>query len=427
MKKRWAGRTLLVAIGALATLVACLAYLNVTPAQRGLAQLVQDVSPVQSTQFKRETNALLGFPQTQGNSVSDYQDGDAYFPAILADIRAAKSSIDLETYIFRDGAIAQRFVAALSERAHAGVSVHVLADRLGSRGSNRLSAALRAAGVHFQYFRPVTWPNFDRINNRTHRKLLIVDGRVGWTGGFGIDDAWLGDARGPHQKRDMMFRVEGPVVAQMQSIFLENWKHTTGEVLAGAAYFPELDSSGHTVAQMQASAPKGGRQDGELMFLLAIEGAQTSIDMEASYFIPDKLMKHALLAARKRGVRIRVIMPGPYVDGPVTGDASQAGWGDYLEAGVQMYTFQASLFHAKLLVVDDYLTVAGSSNFDYRSFDLNDEADLIVYDSPFANRMTSVFERDLTKCDQVSLAQWHRRSWKLKTADWFWGLMATQL
>lgn len=418
---------MLVGAGALAMLVACLAYLNVMPAQRGLAEHLRPVSPVQSEQFRRETNALLGFPQTQGNSVADYQDGDGYFPPILADIRAAKSSIDLETYIFRDGAIAQRFVAALSERARAGVSVHVLADRLGSRGSDRLSAALSTAGVHFQYFRPVTWPNFDRINNRTHRKLLIVDGRIGWTGGFGIDDAWLGDARGPHQKRDMMFRVDGPVVAQMQSIFQENWKHTTGRVLLGAAYFPVLETNGHTVAQMQGSAPKGGRQDGELMFLLAIEGARTSIDMEASYFIPDKLMHDALLAARKRGVRIRVIMPGPYVDGPVTGDASEAGWRDYLEAGVQMYTFQASLFHAKLLVVDDYLTVAGSSNFDYRSFNLNDEADLIVYDSPFASRMTGVFEDDLTKCDPVTLAQWQHRPWKQKMADGFWGLMATQL
>jgi cardiolipin synthase len=427
MKTKWARRTLLVGVGALAMWLACLAYLNVTPAERGLAQYVRQVSPVQSAQFKRETNALLGFPQTQGNDATDYQDGDGYFPVILADIRAAKSSIDLETYIFRDGAIAQRFVAALSERARAGVSVQVLADRLGSRGSDRLSAELRAAGVHFQYFRPVTWPNFDRINNRTHRKLLIVDGRIGWTGGFGIDDAWLGDARGPHQKRDMMFRVDGPVVAQMQSIFQENWKHTTGRVLLGASYFPELQASGHTLAQMQGSAPKGGRQDGELMFLLAIEGAQTSIDMEASYFIPDKLMHDALLAARKRGVRIRVMMPGPYVDGPVTGDASQAGWGDYLQAGVQMYTFQPSLFHAKLLVVDDYLTIAGSSNFDYRSFNLNDEADLIVYDGAFANHMTGVFASDLTKCDPVSLAQWQHRPWKLKVADWFWGLMSTQL
>lgn len=427
MKAQCSSRLLLVAVGALGMLLGALVYLNLTSPKKGLEPVAQHVSPVRDVQFRRETNVLLGFPQTQGNVVVDFQNGDAYFPAMLADIGAARSSINLETYVLRDGAIAQRFVAALGERARAGVAVNVLADRFGSRGSDRLSAALLAARVNFRYFHPVSWRALDRVNNRTHRKLLIVDGGVGWTGGFGIDDAWLGDARGPRQKRDMMFRTEGPVVAQMQSTFQENWGDTTGNLLLGSLYFPEQEAHGNTLAQMQASAPAGGQQSGALMFLLAIKGAQTSIDLEASYFVPDKMLRHALLAACKRGVRVRIILPGPYVDSQVAGDASQAGWGDFLAAGVNMYTFQASLFHAKLLVVDDYLTIGGSSNFDNRSFYLNYEADLIVYDALFAGRMSQVFESDLTRSTPVALGQWQHRPWERRLADWIWGLMATQM
>ncbi|HET7300554.1 MAG TPA: phospholipase D-like domain-containing protein, partial [Oleiagrimonas sp.] len=240
-------------------------------------------------------------------------------------------------------------------------------------------------------------------------------------------DLWSGDADSSKVKRDMMFRVLGPVVARMQGLFGNNWVTTTGNLLTGEAYYPTLSAQGHMSVQLQASAPRGGRRNVELMFLLAIRGARSKIDLEAAYFVPDDLMRRALLDALARGVHVRIIMPGPYIDSTITLDASQATWGVYLAAGASIYRFQPSMLHSKLMIVDDALVIGGSSNFDYRSFDLNDEADLMIYNRDFAKRMTEVFNQDIAQSRHVSLKEWKQRPWTRKFVDSFWSFMAPQL
>ncbi|HET7266711.1 MAG TPA: phospholipase D-like domain-containing protein [Oleiagrimonas sp.] len=427
MSKKWISRIALLVLGAVLMYVIGMAWLNMRVPDTGVEHLVGHVGAVESPQFEREAAALLGSQVISGNTVQDYQNGANFFPPMLADIRSAQVSINLESYIFRDSHIGMRFAKALAERARAGVKVHVLVDWIGSFDSDKVARRLRAAGVKFRYFRPLRWRTLDRLNNRSHRKLMIVDGRIGWTGGFGIDDIWTGHADSGDVKRDMMFRIRGPVVARMQGLFGNDWTTATGNLLAGADYYPSLHEQGHVTVQLQASAPRGGRRNVELMFLLAIRGARSSIDLESAYFVPDPLMRTALLDALSRGVRVRIIVPGHFLDSGITLHASQATWGDYLAAGAKIYRFQPSMLHSKLMIVDDYLVIGGSSNFDYRSFNLNDEADVMIYNRHFARHMDAVYNHDIAQSRRVSLSEWQDRSWTHKFVDDFWWLFSPQL
>ncbi len=419
----WLVRIGLIVAGAVAMAVAGLALLNVLPQETGLTRRLRQVSPVDSPQFQREATTLLGAEVIGGNKVNAYQNGAEFFPAMLDDIRRARKTIDLESYIFRTGEVADRFVAALSERARAGVKVHVIADWIGSRADTSIAKRLRDAGVQFEYYHPLDLSSLDRLNDRTHRKLLIVDGRVAYTGGMGIDDEWRGHANKPDLRRDMMFRIEGPGAAQAQGVFENNWIATTGRALVGKQYEPPLKPSGDVAVQTFASAPGDG-QDMKLMYLLAIEGARSSIDLEASYFVLDRLTRKALLAAQARGVKVRIIVEGKYGHSHLTLDASRAGWGPILAAGAQIYRFQPSRFHSKLMIVDHYLTITGSANFDNRSFRFNDESDSNVYDRDFAGHMTDVFDKDIKHARRVTLQQWKQRPWTQKFVDWLCSLFA---
>jgi cardiolipin synthase len=286
---------------------------------------------------------------------------------------------------------------------------------------------MRAGGVRFEYFHPLYWYSLDRMNNRTHRKLLIVDGKVAFNGGAGIADEWNGNATRPDQWRDMEFRVEGPVAAQMQAIFADNWLSTTGEVLLGDAYYPDAPRAGNTAVQAFASSPDGGSINMELLYLMAINGARRSIDLEAAYFIPDEWTRTALLDALHRGVKVRIVVPGKHVDSPVARGASQQSWGEFLQAGARFFEFQPSLFHNKLMVVDRYLTIGGSANFDERSFKLNDESNLNIPDRAFATHMTAVIDADIKRSREVTLAQWRNRPWMRRVADWLSTFGSSQL
>lgn len=424
--RRWLRPLGLGLAGILCVGLAGLTAANVQPQGRGLAQAPSHVAPVQSAGFQREATALLGSPVTQGDAVTDLQNGDAYFPAMLADIRAAQHSIELESYILRPGHIAQTFVAALSERARAGVKVRMVVDWMGSRGNEADAARLRAAGVEFRFFRPLRLGDLASLNKRTHRKLMVVDDRVAYTGGMGIDDAWLGDARNGKQKRDMMFRIQGPAVARMRAVFEEHWLATGGKPLPAptpAASAP----AGDLPVQVVASADRVGDYKSQRLFLLAIAGARRSIDLQASYFVPDEPARRALLAALARGVKVRIIVEGDHVDGHMVGDASRTYWGSFLDAGAQIYRYRPSLFHSKLMIVDDYLTIAGSANFDSRSFHLNDEANIVVYDGRFARHMAGVFDRDVAVSDAVSPERLRTRPWSQRFTDRFYASFASQL
>ncbi|HEY6893289.1 MAG TPA: cardiolipin synthase, partial [Rhodanobacteraceae bacterium] len=363
-----------------------------------------------------------------GNRIETLKNGDAIFPAMLAAIRSAKHNIDFETYVYWSGQIGRDFADAIAERARAGVKAHVMLDWVGSQKMEKEALATMVdAGARVEFFHPLRWYTVARMNNRTHRKLLVVDGRVGFTGGVGIAEEWTGNAEDPEHWRDTHFRIEGPAVGQMQAVFLDNWMKVTGEVSHGGDYFPPLSSAGESDAQMFASSPNGGSASMELMYLLAIVSAKRSIDLEAAYFIPDDLASEAILDARKRGVEIRVIVPGEHNDAKVTRYASRSTWGPLLEAGVKIFEYQPTMFHCKVMVVDGLFTSVGSTNFDNRSFRLNDEASLNIYDADVAAEQAKIFAEDLARSKEYTLEEWNRRPWWQRLSEWASSIVQIEL
>jgi cardiolipin synthase len=291
-------------------------------------------------------------------------------------------------------------------------------DWLGSeKMTPRLLTEMKDAGVEIERYHALHWYSLGKLNNRTHRKVLIVDGRIGFTGGVGIADEWSGHAQDPNHWRDMHFQIEGPVVAQFQAAFLDNWIKTTGRVLNGEVYFPDLAPIGEMKMQMFMSSPAGGSESMRLMYLMAITAAELSIDIEAAYFIPDELMSRELIKARSRGVRIRILLPDKHIDSETVRIATKRAWGPLLKSGVEIHEYDPTMLHCKMLIFDHYMVSVGSTNFDMRSFELNDEASLNVYDPKFANRMTEVFEADLKLSTPYDYQQWLKRSWFEKTAE----------
>ena len=409
-----------IAITALATLLLVVLSLNFTGPEKKLERKIEHRYAISDPQFRREMGVMLGPAIMPGNHVVDLENGDEIFPAMLAAIRSAQKTITFETYIYWEGKVGKDFADALSERARAGVQVKVTIDWVGSITMDESQLQeMQDAGVHVERYRPLHWYNLGRINNRTHRKLLVIDGRIGFTGGVGIGDPWQGNAQDPDHWRDLHFRIEGPAVSQFQAAFNDNWIKTTGEVLNGAGYFPQLDRAGGMDAHLFISSPSGGSESMHLMFLMAIAAAEHTIDLQAAYFIPDELITKALIAARHRGVRIRVIVPGKNTDSDAARFASKAGWGPLLLAGMEIYEYEPTMFHNKMLIVDGELVSVGSTNFDLRSFRLNDEASLNVYDRDFAQRMTAVFESDLKPTKRYTYQTWKKRPLKEKLFETF--------
>lgn len=378
--------------------------------------------------FLDQLGVLLGPPFLPGATVRALHNGDAIFPPMLAAIRDARVSITFETYIYWSGAIGREFAEALSERARAGVKVHVLLDWVGSvKMDSALIASMTAAGVQVRRFHPPHWSTLGRMNNRTHRKLLLVDGRIGFTGGVGVAPQWTGDAQDPAHWRDSHFEVRGPVVAQMQSVFIDNWIKVTGDVLHGPAYFPLLEAQGQAAAQVFSSSPSGGSESMQLMYLMAITAAEHSIDLSAAYFVPDTLTLQALLAALHRGVRLRIVVPGEHIDSETVRHASRATWGELLQAGATIAEYRPTMFHCKVMIIDGLFTSVGSTNFDNRSFRLNDEATLNIVDRDFASAQTATFEADLALSDPVSHADWQARPLRERAGEWLASLIGHQL
>ncbi len=336
------------------------------------------------------------------NRITTLSNGRGIFPAMLAAIHGARRTINLETYIFGDGEVPREFAAALAERARAGVEVRVILDALGAFSSRSLHPALRAAGVQLQIYRPALWSNPLRYNYRTHRKLLIVDGTIGFTGGAGIADEWNGDARSPQEWRDLHFRVEGPVVAQLQAAFFRNWFLTAHEVLQGPGFFPPLRPAGSVLARAFTNTPSRGGATVELTYHLAIASTRRTLFVENAYFIPDDALVEALCAAARRGVKVKILMPGKHIDQKAVRLASRRRWGRLLAAGVELYEFQPTMVHTKLLIADGLFVTVGSANFDSRSLRINDEANLGVLDAGFARKMTQIFAGDLARSVRVT-------------------------
>jgi len=384
--------------------------LNESPNGKGLTRKVRHRYGLRDPQFRREMSVMLGPSITAGNHVTALHNGDEIFPAMLEAIRGATVSITFETYVYWSGEIGKEFADALSERARAGVPVQVVLDWAGTvQMDGKVLAQMEEAGARVLKYRPLKWYHISRLNNRTHRKILVVDGRVGFTGGVGIADLWKGRAQDPDHWRDIHFRVEGPVVAQFQAAFNDNWIKTTGEVLNDATYFPPLEPAGDLDAHMFIASPSGGGESMHLMYLMAIAAATESIDLAAAYFVPDELLVDALVAALERGVRIRILVPGPHIDSETVKIASRGSWGELLRRGAAIHIFQPTMLHTKLLVVDGEFVSVGSTNFDMRSLKLNDEASLNIYDRDFALEMTKAFEEDLALSEICSWESWRAR------------------
>jgi cardiolipin synthase A/B len=414
--RRRKGWTILIT-AAISVMVVVLAMNFATP-EKTIEREIEHRFAISDPQFRREMSVMLGPAVITGNHVTALHNGEEIFPAMLDAIRDAQVSVNFETYIYWSGEIGEHFAGALSERAHAGIPVNVMIDWVGSiKMDQALLDQMEEAGVTLHRFRPLHWYNLGRMNNRTHRKLLVVDGRVGFTGGVGIADVWQGKAQGPEHWRDSHYLVEGPVVAQMQAAFNDNWIKTTGVVLNGPDYFPPLDATGDIDAHMFIASPASGSESMHLMYLLAIAAAEHSIDLAASYFVPDELIIEALLAARGRDVAVRILVPGPHIDSETVKLRSKAYWGRLLSAGMSIYEYQPTMLHTKLLVIDEEFVSVGSTNFDPRSFRLNDEASLNIYDRGFAQQLTSVFESDVGSATPYTLEMWEMRPLREKLAE----------
>jgi cardiolipin synthase len=411
----------------LLTVAVVLLVLNLSIGDKQVDTRVQPLYGVADPQFRRAMGSILGPALIPGNRVQALVNGAEAFPAMLHAIRSARHSIALETYIFWSGRIGHEFADALAERARAGVRVHLLLDWIGGRLDDSLLARMERDGVRVRRYNAPRWNSLDRLNSRTHRKLLIVDGSVGFTGGMGIADQWTGNAQDPEHWRDTQFRLEGPAVAQMQSAFVDNWLQATGEVLHGEDYLPPLEAAGSELAQVFTSSPGGGAESMQLMYLLSIAAARESIRISASYFVPDNVAVNELAAALARGVHVQIILPGEHMDRPVVRRASRAGWGKLLAGGAEIYEYEPTMYHAKVLIVDSRWVSVGSTNFDNRSFAINDEANLNVLDAAFAQPQVAVFDDDLARAQRVTIEEWRSRSLFDEAADFAASLLSSQL
>lgn len=352
----------------------------------------------------------------RGNTVELLLNGDQIFPAILEAIRSARTTITYAQYFYEEGEMPQAIAEALAERCRAGIRAHVLLDGFGALlMPEAYRETMTAAGCEVTTFRPlsplvVVSPfGFGKDNNRSHRRILVVDGRVGFTGGVGVSPKWLGDGRTKGYWRQTDVRVAGPAVASLQGAFVENWLEATGNVLGGEPYFPRPVSRGSVTAQVVHSSPSQGSFSMYTMFLLAMSSARHSIYITNPYFLPDVRLTRALTEAARRGVRVAVLLPGA-IDNNIVRHASRAGFGELFEAGIEIYEYQAGLLHAKTMVIDGAWATIGSTNLDTRSFALNEEVNLVVYSSEVAGRLEKIFADDLEHSRRIDAQTWRGRS-----------------
>ena len=364
-----------------------------------------------------------------GNRVTIFTDGPAFYPAMLEAIQGAKRSVNMECYIFEHDKIGRRFIDALTERARNGVNVTIVVDAIGSLSMwGKPVARLRAAGCRLASYQALRWYSLGRINNRTHRELLVIDGETAFVGGAGVADWWAepGDRR-RRPWRDTMARIEGPVVAAIQGVAAENWLECCGEILTGPDYFPSLQGCGDATAFVVKSSPSDRATASRVTFQLLLEGADETVRISTPYFLPDRSLRTALVNLATRGVRTTVIVPGPLTDQKWVRLASRRMWGQLLKAGVRIFEYEPSMTHAKVLLVDELWSVLGTTNIDNRSFEHNDEVNVAMCDASVAARLLQDYERDLSESREVTLEAWARRPiWEKVIGPFVWILERQQ-
>ena len=366
--------------------------------------------------------ALTGSGITRGDEYQILVNGVEIFPALLDAIRGARRRISFETYIYDTGAVAGEFTTALADAAARGVEVRVIVDAVGASAMEREHVdRLQRAGVQIGTFNPVKWYSIEEINYRTHRKILVIDGDVAFTGGVGVADHWLGDADAPEHWRDTHLRLTGPAVTMLEAGFYENWAetgHTTDAQLNLRPAPPETRAR----SIVAWSSPSGGSNRVKLLYLLSLAGARRTLDLQSPYVVLDESTRWSLTEARRRGVRVRLLVEGDLTDAKPVKYASRADYDALLAAGIEIYEFQPTMMHVKALVVDGVWSIVGSTNFDNRSLELNDEINVAVADRDLAARLAADFEGDIRRSRRLTLEAWRQRSATDKAREKFWGL-----
>ena len=389
--------------------MALVSYLIAPPAAPPRFGLDHEFS-IDSPEFVGTVAGASGSPFLEGNTLELLNNGDAFYPSMLAAIKRADHSITIEAYIYWAGEIGAVFAAALADRAKAGCRVKILLDAIGSASiGSEILDLLEAGGCQVAWYNPIRWYTLGRFNNRTHRKSLIVDGEVAFTGGAGIADHWRGNASGPHEWRDMQIRLEGPAVVPLQTGFAHNWQQTTGELLSGDAYYPILGSRGPLSVQTLLSSPETGASNVRTMYYLSIVCARQSIYIANPYFVPDPVAIETLIEAKQRGVDVRIMVSGIRNDNWLARQNSIRLFGPLLEAGVEIREYNRTMLHQKTMVVDGVWSTVGTTNFDSRSFAHNEENNVCVCDAQLAKQLDRIFNEDIKGCDVMTLAKWRRR------------------
>lgn len=376
-----------------------------------------------------ELEKIAGAQIHEGNKIEVLENGNTYYPAELEEISRASKSICLEAYIFQRGKVASRFIEALAERARNGVKVHLVTDALGSFATTRSYLKdLIEAGGRVEFYHPMKWYLLPRYNHRTHREIIVIDGTIGFTGGSGIADHWFEDRGKNRRWRDTMFRVEGPCVSALQTVFCENWLETSGEILIGEDYFPEqVPRKGKAEAMVIGSTPSAGRSTrSRIVFQTLLSSATRSIQITTPYFLPDFSLRNELVRARQRGVDVEIITPGKKSDHLLTRRSSRRLYGSILKAGGRIYEYASAMIHAKILIIDGIYSVVGTTNFDNRSFGLNDEVNLISSDKPLAERLAEAFARDKADAEEITYEKWSNRPFFERFHEWGGALLERQ-
>lgn len=366
--------------------------------------------------------SLVGLTQSsleQGNAVEVLQNGDGFFPLVFRDVAAARVSVHVESYIWYDGQLSRQFVQLLAKKAREGVEVRVLVDGSGGKAvKGEQQKTLEAAGVHVALFHPPRFRDLGRINNRDHRKLVIIDGRIGYTGGFGFADEWTGHAQDKKHYRDTGLRLAGPVVLRMQAAFTENWIEETGEIPADDKSFPHTAPAGNIPAHVAYTSPTGSISSVQILYYLAIKSAKREIIIQNPYLLPDDAAIKALEEAVQRGVDVKIMVPSDdATDNAIVQHASHHHFGTLLKRGVKIWEYKQTLLHQKVIIVDGIWSSVGSTNFDDRSFQLNDEINVGVLDAGIAQQLRAAFAADLPYAKQRHFDEWQKRSLWHKTVD----------
>lgn len=418
----------IVAIIAIAFLALMLFLALFEPGLRYRIRVTPQV-PLDSEDFQRLLGALVNAPVHRHNHIEVLTNGDVFYEAELEAIGAARHSINIEAYIFQKGEIARRFITALTERAQAGVRVNIVLDAIGSFTTWRsVYQPLLDAGGRVQWYHPFRLHTLPRINNRTHRELIIIDGCIGFIGGAGVADHWYKSRRRHPRWRDTMFRVEGPEVTVLQATFAENWLEASGELLADPAYFPPCEAKGETLAMSVTSSPSVGESTrARMLFQTLLASAQKSIHITTPYFLPDKSARDEMVRAIKaRGVTLKIITPGMHSDHFLTRTASRRLYGELLRAGAEIYEYRPTMIHAKVMIIDDLWSVIGSTNFDNRSFGLNDEVNIAAHDTELAARLEADFVRDIANSRRITYEVWQQRSLFERAHEWIGWVLERQ-